>query len=233
MEFFAQRFGGEIGSRLEINDRVATLLSGELATNIVGIFLVGFYAALMLQYSVSLTLISITIGIFNLVAVRYLSRKRSDNNSKLLQERGKLVGTTMAGLQTIETLKASGREADFFARWSGLQAKVVSAEQEFGASSQWLAVLPLLLTSLNVVAVLVIGGRRILDGFLTIGMLLMFQTLLTNFMDPINRIVYLGGRLQEAEADLTRLEDVLRYPVGTEESLVFGSTLSTSRPSES
>jgi len=219
MEFFAQRFGGEIGSRLEINDRVAALLSGEVATNVVSVFLVGFYAALMLRYSVSLTVISIAIVIVNLLTVKYLSRRRADHNRKLLQERGKMVGTTMAGLQTIETLKAGGRESDFYARWAGLQAKVVSAEQEFGASSQYFSLLPSLLTSLNVVAVLGIGGRNVLDGFLTIGMLVMFQNLLYSFMDPVNRVVSLGSRLQEAEADLTRLEDVLQYPVKTADPL--------------
>jgi NHLM bacteriocin system ABC transporter peptidase/ATP-binding protein len=219
MEFFGQRFGGEIGSRLEINERVAALLSGELATNVVSVFLVGFYAALMLRYSVTLTLISMAIAVINLCTVQYISRKRADNNRKLLQERGKLVGTTMAGLQTMESLKASGRESDFYSRWSGLQAKVVSAEQDFGASSQYFIVLPSLLTSLNVVAVLAIGGRRVIDGFLTVGMLVMFQTLLSSFMDPVNRVVSLGGRLQEAEADLTRLEDVLEYPVKKEEAL--------------
>ena len=214
MEFFGQRFSGEIGSRVELNDRVATLLSGELATNVVSIFLIGFYAALMLHYDVVLTVASILIAIMNLFAVRYVTRKRTDNNRRLLQERGKMLGTAMAGLQTIETLKASGSESDFFAKWSGLQAKVVSAEQEFSASSQFLAAVPSLLTSLNVIGVLALGGIRVLDGVLTIGMLVMFQTLLSSFADPVNKIVSLGAKLQEAQGDLGRLEDVSRYPVG-------------------
>ena len=224
MEFFAQRFSGEIGSRVELNDNVASLLSGELTTNIVSIFLIGFYAALMFRYDVTLTLASIAIAIINLLAVRYAARRRVDNNRKLLQERGKMLGAAMAGLQTIETLKASGSESDFFARWSGLQAKVVTAEQEFGASSQFLAAMPPFLTSLNVIGVLALGGMRILDGVLTIGMLIMFQSLLSSFIEPVNKIVSLGSKLQEAGGDLGRLEDVLRYPpsvaLGSEEEAI-------------
>ncbi len=42
IEFFTQRYGGEIGSRLPINDWVAHLLSGQLATTVLDLVMVVF-----------------------------------------------------------------------------------------------------------------------------------------------------------------------------------------------
>jgi NHLM bacteriocin system ABC transporter peptidase/ATP-binding protein len=213
INFFAQRFAGEIGSRVEINDRVAGLLAGELATNLVGILLVGSYAALMFQYDVLLTSISILIALVNVVYLRYIARQRTDNNLRLLQERGKLVGVSTAGLQMIEAIKSTGSESYYFSRWAGYQAKVVEAEQSLGSSTQLLASLAPFLLALNTVAILSFGGVRIIDGALTIGMLLAFQGLTASFSDPVNRLVDLGSQVQEITGDLSRLEDVLHSPL--------------------
>ncbi|HSI12933.1 MAG TPA: NHLP family bacteriocin export ABC transporter peptidase/permease/ATPase subunit [Chthoniobacter sp.] len=211
-EFFSQRFGGEIGSRVLINDKVAQVLSGQLTTTVLDMTMLGFFAVLMFQYDVVLTLTCIFLGGLNLVVNKWVARKRVDGSRRLLQESGKLMGTAMGGLQMIETLKATGGEGDFFARWAGYQAKALAAKQELGIYSQCIGALPPLLTSITTTAILGLGGMRVMNGHLTVGMLVAFQGLVGNFMKPITTFVTFGSTLQELEGDMNRLDDVLRYP---------------------
>lgn len=210
--FFSQRFGGEVVNRVQVNDKVAQLLSGELATNALNAIMIVFYAALMFQYDILLTITGIGIVILNLAALRYFSRRRIDLVQKILQGQGKSLGTALGGLQMIETLKASGSESDFFAHWAGYQAQVKDAEQELGVSSQMLSNIPALLSALNTVAILTIGSLRIMAGELSMGSLIAFQSLMGSFVGPVNQIVNLGGQLQELRGHMVRLDDVLKYP---------------------
>ncbi len=210
-KFFTQRFGGEIGSRVAINDKVARMLSAELATTVLSVIMVVFYAVLMIQYDLILTVVGISIAAVNLAALQFVARKRKDANTQLLQEKGKLVGVAMGGLQTIETLKASGAESDFFTRWSGYHAKTINAQQQLGLYSQVLAVVPPLLLGVNVTLILGIGAVRIMDGQMSMGMLVAFQSLMLSFVKPVNDMVALGGKYQEVEGDMNRIDDVLMY----------------------
>jgi NHLM bacteriocin system ABC transporter peptidase/ATP-binding protein len=219
VEYFSQRYAGEIGNRVGINDRIAQLLSGDLATTTLNLAMIAFYAFLLLRYDIPLTLIGIGIALLNLGALKVVSRKRTDLNQRLQQDRGKLMGTAMGGLQTLETLKASGGESDFFARWSGYLAKVTNTYQQLQFETLLLSSAPPLLMAINAALMIGIGGQRVMDGHLTIGMLVAFQALMAAFITPVNRMVDLGGTLQEVRSDMNRLDDVLNAtgdPVTTE-----------------
>ena len=212
-EFFSQRYAGDISARVGINDRVAQLLSRDLATNTLGALLVVFYAVVLFRTDPVLTLVGVAIASLNVAALRFVSRKRVDGNRRLQQDQGKMMGTALGGLQTIETLKATGSESDLFVRWSGYQAKVVNARQDLERYTQILDAVPPLLGAVNTALILGIGGLRVMNGSLTLGGLVAFQILMASFMTPINRLVSLGGRLQMVEGDMNRLDDVLRYRV--------------------
>ncbi|NEU78744.1 NHLP family bacteriocin export ABC transporter peptidase/permease/ATPase subunit [Nostoc sp. UIC 10630] len=213
VSFYDQRFAGEISSRVRLNDSLANLLSGRLATTVISAFTVVFYAAVMLQYDVVLTAIGIAFVIVNVSVWRWVSRQRVDANLRLMQEQGKVNGVAISGLQSMETLKASGLESEFFSRWAGYYAKAINARQEMDTTNQNLGVLPSFLTSITSMLLLAVGGLRVMDGVLSIGMLIAFQALMQRFLEPVNNLVSLAGELQEMEGNLGRLDDVLRNPI--------------------
>ena len=210
--FFFQRFAGHLVARVALNDQVASLLSSQLATTILSLVSATVYAVAMLLIDPVLGGVAIALGAVNVVALRAVSRRRRDVSVVLVSETAKLSAISFAGIQAIETIKASGSEDDFFARWSGQQAKVLNGRQELGVATQALSTIPVLLASLSAAAIVSLGALQVLDGDLSVGSLLAIQSLAVSFAVPIQSLVTLGETLQEAEGSLASLDDVLRFP---------------------
>ena len=213
IEFFSQRHAANLAQRVGANDSIAQMVSGELATNVVALVTLVFYAAIMFAYDGLLTTLGIGLTLVNVLLLAYLSRARQDGTLRLQKERSKVGAALVGGIQTIETIKAGGGEAEFFTRWAGLSAAASNTEQRLRLYRQVLGTVPLLMSAVITAVILGIGGLRVMSGEMTVGMLVAFQSLMTSFSGPINNLMGLAGRLQEARADLDRLDDVLRYPL--------------------
>lgn len=212
MTFFAQRSPAEIANRVAICDRVAELLSSRLAASAIGVVAALFYLILMARYDKFLAVVSLGIAGLNILALRIVARQRSDANAALLQEEAMLLGSSVSGLERIETLKAGGAESTFFMKWLGRQARVINARQRFAIPSQVLNAVPRLLVTINVTAILTLGGLRVIEGAISIGTLFAYAMLMQLFISPFTTFVELGADVQEMDGDVRRIEDVLRYP---------------------
>ena len=114
----------------------------------------------------------------------------------------KVSRVAISGLQTIETIKASGLESDSFSKFAGYYAKAVNAQQNLALQTQILTALPTLLGALATASVLIFGGLRTINGNLTLGMLVAYQSLTASFLSPIDRLVNFGSLLQDLESKL-------------------------------
>ncbi|MCJ2045954.1 NHLP family bacteriocin export ABC transporter peptidase/permease/ATPase subunit [Methylobacterium sp. J-078] len=213
IEFFTQRHAGDIASRVATNEQIATLLANGIAANALNLVSVVFFAGAMAVFDAPLAAVGIGLSLLNVAVLKALSRRRTDLSRGLALEQGKLVGSTVSAVRSIETLKASGLEDDAFAQWSGIQAKSLNAEQGLGLSSALLDVLPALLTGLTTAAILGVGGLRVIEGSMTLGSLIAFQSLMASFSEPITGLVNQAGSIQTMASGFERLQDVFAYPV--------------------
>ena len=118
----------------------------------------------------------------------------------------------MYGLATIDSLQAVGRENEFYAHWTGYQARELLARQHFAEIGHVMGVLPGVFMLLGNAVVLGVGGWRVMSGDLTLGMMMGFYVLAAHFLLPIGRFVQFADLFQILEANLQRLEDVLDAP---------------------
>lgn len=213
MQFFQQRYAAEIASRISFNESIASVLSSSSATVVLDLFIALFYLLLLLQYSVSLTIIGIAFSMVNLIMFLVMRRHLTDLSMRIQQDAGKEYGTAMNGLMMIETIKANGNEQDFFAKWAGYKTKVLAGTQEAQLWSMTISLLPTLLSGINTALIMTIGGFSIMDGLMTAGMFTAFQSLMSSFQEPFNRIIALGNTLQTTEMQMQRLDDVRRYKI--------------------
>lgn len=212
MEFFSQRMAGDIQSRLALNSTIAGTLVDTFAPLVLNSVMMVFYLVLMLRQSPMLTLIGISTLILNAVLSKVISDKRMNIARVQMRDAGLLEGTTVTGIEMIETIKASGAENGFFQKWAGHQAAVNTQAVEASKTQQSIGIIPAFLGTLANYIVLILGVWLTMQGKFTLGAVMMFQGFLSSFMEPAMTLVNAGQTIQEMRTQMERVEDVMEYP---------------------
>ena len=212
MEFFSQRMAGDIQQRQSSNANIAGILVETFAPLALNALMMIFYLIVMIRYNLILALIGILSILINLLVSNIISKKRVNLTRVQMRDSGKLAGATVAGIEMIETIKASGAENGYFQKWSGYQASVNTQQVRFEKLNQFLGMIPMLVSGISNTAVLIIGVYLVINNQFTIGMIMAFQGFLLSFTSPAMTLISAGQTLQEMRTEMERVEDVMKYP---------------------
>ena len=213
MDFFSQRMAGDIQGRQSSNASIASGLVETFAPLLLNAGMMIFYLVVMIRYSLMLTLIGLASVLINFGLSTIISKKRINITRVQMRDAGKLAGATVAGIEMIETIKASGAEDGYFEKWAGYQASVNTQQVKFQKLNEVLGLLPSLVSSLCSTAVLMLGVYLAMQGEFTVGMIMAFQGFLSSFTAPAESIISAGQTIQEMRTEMERVEDVMKYPV--------------------
>ena len=217
MEFFSQRMAGDIQQRQGDNASIANSLVSTLAPLALQTVMMVFYLVVMIRYSWQLTLVGVASIVIDAAMSRVISAKRVNITRVQMRDQGKLSSTAVAGIEMIETIKASGTENGYFARWAGFQASVNTQKVRYERLNAYLGMIPTLVTTLTNTVVLAMGVWYAMEGSFTVGMITAFQAFLAAFTAPATALVSAGQVMQEMRTRMERVEDVMQYPVDVRE----------------
>ena len=212
MSFFAMRFVGDLQQRQRLNETITHSLVEVLAPQAINVTLLVLYLILMLSYNYVLTLIGVAAALVNLAVVHHYAGQRLNMVRSTQQSMGKYYSATVSCLENIESIKAAGAEEGFFQYWSGLWSRMFNKQREMHVQQSEMSLLPTLTSNLLTMAVLLVGAWYILQGDLSVGMLMAFQGFMTAFMAPVEKIVNAGQQLLEMRSQIERVDDVMKYP---------------------
>lgn len=150
--------------------------------------------------------------VINLFVSRYISKKRINLTRTQLRDSSHLSSITVSGIEMIETIKSSGAENGFFGRWAGYHAKVNAQSIRTNKMTQYLGLVPSIVSLLCSTTVTYLGILFAMQGHFTLGMISALQGFLEAFTGPATSFISAGQIVQEMRTSMERIEDVMEYP---------------------
>lgn len=212
--YFQHRPTGVIAARLHGIETIREFIAGAAVTLILDLPFLLIFVAIMLYYSVTLTLIALAI----LSVIIILSLLAAPAFQARLQEQFQLGARNQAFITEyivgLETVKSLQLEPQLNSRYSGYLASYLQA----GFATKQLAntynTAANLLEQVLSLLILTIGAWTVMrsDAF-TIGMLVAFQMFAGKLSQPMLRLVGLWQQFQQASLAVARLGDLMNAPV--------------------
>jgi subfamily B ATP-binding cassette protein HlyB/CyaB len=214
LRYFEHRPTGVVAARLHGVETIREFLSGAAVTLLLDLPFLLLFLALMLVYSVWLTLVTLLIlalivGLSVVVAPLFQAKL---NQQFLLGARNQAFLTEyIAGMETVKSLQM---ESQLGGRYEGYLAAYLQSNFDTRQLANTYNTAAGALDQLMSTVVLCLGAWLVMQSAeFTVGMLVAFQMFANRVSQPMLRMVALWQQFQQARIAVQRLADIMNAPV--------------------
>ena len=209
MNFFSTRKIGEITSRFSdadnINDAVAeTVLT--LMLDVITATVGGIIVYLQNQY---LFFVSIIVLLFYLLIVFSFKEILKKINNEVLENNSQLTSYIIQSINGIETIKAYNLEKNIQDETEFKYLKVIKSSFKRSKIYNLLGFLSGVVELVGNTLIMWVGATQVMKGRLTLGEMMVFNTLLGYFTDPLKSLISLQPTIQTATVSADRLGEII------------------------
>ena len=212
LKFFEKRSTGELSSRIDELEKIREFLTGQAFKTILDAVFSLIYILVMIIYSLSLTLISLSvlpiqIGLTLLGAPLFRRQFRNVAEANAYSQ-----SHLVEILNGIETVKSQNIELNSRWKWQELYTKYINRSFEKTLTGTTLIEASQVLQKISQLFVLWVGASFVLKGQMTLGQLIAFRIISGYVTQPLLRLSTIWQNIQELKVSFERLADVIDTP---------------------
>ena len=208
MSFFATQRTGEIVSRFTDANSIIDALASTIISIFLDISTVLIISIILFLQNSSLFFISLLVLPIYAVIIFAFMKPFEKMNRNTMEANATLSSSVIEDINGIETIKSLASEKICYQKIDREFVDYLKRSFTYSrAESQQKALKKLAQLSLNV-CVLWIGANFVMDGKMSLGQLITYNTLLYYFTNPLENIINLQSKLQTAQVANSRLNEV-------------------------
>ena len=209
LDFFKKTHSGELVSRI-INDinRIQSAIASQFASLIRDILMAVFLLAVVIYQNPKLAFFAVVILPFIIYPVSIISKKLKTLSKKAQTQTGKLNKHLSEIFKNIETIKAYNAKDIEIKNFTNHNLTYLKINLKTVRTQALLIPLLETLSATIAAVVIVIGGKEVINGEMSVGAFFSFMTALFMLTDPIRRISSTYSKMQDAIAANERLKEI-------------------------
>lgn len=209
MNFFGTRKVGEIISRFNDAGKVRDAISGATLTIMIDTLMAVAGAIILYLQNAKLFGITIIIVVMYGIIVVCFHKWYEKLNRKQMEDNAQLTSYMVESLNGIQTVKAYNAERKANSETEIKFVKLLRSIFDLTWVSNLQASLKIFVELVGGVVILWVGGISVINGEMTIGALITFNSLLAYFLDPVKNLIDLQPQMQTAVVAADRLGEIL------------------------
>ena len=214
--WFTNERVGRIMTRMTSDvDALTVLFHDGLVNLAVQGLTVAVVSVVLVRYDVTLAVVTLAVVVPAMAGATLWFRTRSDRAYGEVRRRlAEVLSDLQESLAGIRLVVATNRQGHNVDRHRRVLAGYRDANVDTGTVSAWYSPGTELVATVGQAVLLVVGGRRVLRGEMTVGELTAFLLFLTTFFAPIQQLVHLYTTYQSGQAAAAKLRELLATEPG-------------------
>ncbi len=211
LSFFDTRTSGDIMQRIDDHDRVRRFLTSSSLTAAFSVLTFFVFATVLAFYSLKILLVYLVMAALNVGWLAFFMKRRRVLDFKRFELDGKEQDNLVQMISAAQEIKIQGIEKEKRWEWEAVSARLFKLSMQRLALRQYQQVGSLFIGQLRNILITFLAARAVIQGDMTLGMMLSTQYMIGQLGSPIRQLTGLLHQAQDAKMSLERMQEVYHH----------------------